>query len=118
MLNNGQLDATFDDARANGVAGESGDSVDVELLHEMLAMSFDGFHADAELRRDLFGGFTLGNQLEHFHLSRVQAGVAQLRPSGLIKRLSLAFEMKLRKERAKKSIPLVDFLNPRAQIKN
>jgi hypothetical protein len=33
--------------------------VDVELLHERLAMARDGLHADAEFRRDLFVGFAL-----------------------------------------------------------
>ena len=69
MTNNGQLDAAFDDARVDRVAGESGSVVDVELLHEMLAMFLDGFRADAEFSRDLFVGFTFGNQLEHFHLA-------------------------------------------------
>ena len=47
VLNNGQLDAALDDARADGVAGESGGVVDVEFLHEMLAMLLDGLDADA-----------------------------------------------------------------------
>ena len=38
LLNNGQLDAALDDARADGVAGESSGVVEVELRHEMLAV--------------------------------------------------------------------------------
>src|ERR1017187_6063223 len=114
-LKNGQLDNALNDARADGVASESGGTVNVELLHDMLAMSFDGLHADAQFRRDLFVGFAFGNQLEHFHLARSQAGLAQLRPSGSIQRLSLAFGKKLRNERAEKDIPLVDFPNPLGQ---
>src|ERR1039458_6758025 len=37
-LNDGQLDAALNDARADGVAGESGGVVEVEFLHEMLAV--------------------------------------------------------------------------------
>ena len=49
LLNNGQLNTVLDDARTDGIAGETGGVVDVELLHEMLAMFLDGLDADAEL---------------------------------------------------------------------
>src|ERR1017187_9489774 len=44
---NGQLDAALDDAGADGVAGKSSRIMDIQLLHEMLAMLLDGFDADA-----------------------------------------------------------------------
>ena len=73
-LNDGQLDAALDDARADGVAGEAGGVVDVEFLHEMLAMFFDGLGADAEFRRSFLVGLAFGDQLQHFQLARSQLG--------------------------------------------
>ena len=64
----GQLGAALDDAGADGVAGEAGGVVDVELLHEMLTVLLDGLDADAEFGGRLLVGLALGNQLEHFHL--------------------------------------------------
>src|SRR5512138_1485331 len=84
-LNDGQLDAALDDAGANGVAGESGGVVDVQLLHEMFAMLLDGLDADAEFGRSLLVGLAFGDQLEHFHLARSQLGsflVEQSRTAG------------------------------------
>ena len=46
----GQLDAAFNDARADGAAGESGGVVNVELAHDLLAMFFDGLDANAQCR--------------------------------------------------------------------
>jgi hypothetical protein len=43
------------------VAGEAGGIVDVELYDETLAMGFDGLHADAQFRSDLFVGMAFGN---------------------------------------------------------
>jgi len=60
-----QLDTALDDSGGDGVAGETGDLVDVELGHEILPVFFDGFDADAEFRRGLFVGLAFGNQLEH-----------------------------------------------------
>src|SRR5450432_1809985 len=74
MLDDGQLDAALNDARADGVAGKPGGVMDVELLHEMLAMLLDGLDADAEFRRCLLVGLALGDKLEHFHLARSQFG--------------------------------------------
>ena len=48
VLYNGQLDAVFNNACADGITGETGGVVDVELLHEMFAVFLDGFNADAE----------------------------------------------------------------------
>jgi hypothetical protein len=55
-LLNGQLHAALDDAGGDGVAGEAGGVVDVELAHEMVPVLLDGLDADAEFRRDLLVG--------------------------------------------------------------
>jgi len=68
-LNDGQLDTAFDDARADRVARETGGVVDVELLHEMLAMFLHRLDADSEFRRGFLVGLALGNELEHLHLA-------------------------------------------------
>ncbi len=48
--NDGQLDAALDDAGADGIACQSGRVVNVELLHQMLAMLLDCLDADAQFR--------------------------------------------------------------------
>ena len=60
-LNDRQLDTALDNARADSVASETGRVVDVELLHEMLAMLLDRLHSDAECRRGLFVGLPFGD---------------------------------------------------------
>jgi len=76
VLNNGQLDTAFDDARADGITGETGGVADVEFLHDALAMFLDGFRANVQPRRDLFVWFAFSDQLEHFHFARSQFVVA------------------------------------------
>ena len=39
--------------------------MDAEFLHEMLTMLFDGFDTNPEFGRDLFVGFSFGDQLKH-----------------------------------------------------
>ena len=56
-----QLHAALDNARADGIAGQTGGVVDVELLHEMLAMLFDRLEADAKFRGGFFVGFAFGD---------------------------------------------------------
>ena len=68
------MDTALDDSRADGIAGETGDLVDIELCHEILPMFFDRFNADVEFRRSPIVGPALGNQLEHLHLARTQLG--------------------------------------------
>ena len=69
VLIDSQLDAVLDDARTDGVAGETGDVVDVELAHQMLTMFVHRFERDAQFLRDLFVGLAFGNQLEHLHFA-------------------------------------------------
>src|SRR5580692_8481755 len=73
-LNNGQLHAALNDAGADGIAGEPGGVMDVELLHEMFAMLLDGLDADAEFDRRFLVGLAFGDELQHFHLARGQLG--------------------------------------------
>jgi prepilin-type N-terminal cleavage/methylation domain-containing protein len=80
-LNDGQLDAVLDDARADGVAGESGRVMNVEFLHDMLAMLLDGFDADVKFRGGFLVGLALGNELKHFHLARGERGGFLFQPS-------------------------------------
>src|SRR5689334_10524435 len=63
-LNDRQLDAALDDSRADGVAGEAGDVVDVEFAHQMLPMFVHRFERDSQFCGDLFVGLAFGNQLE------------------------------------------------------
>jgi hypothetical protein len=51
ILNSGQLDAIFDDIPTDGIAGETGQIMDVEFLREMLTAFLDGLHANAEFGR-------------------------------------------------------------------
>src|SRR5882724_12994647 len=61
--------AGFDDALGDGIAGEAGDVVDAQPVHEPLAMSLDGLDADAQFGGDLLVGFTFGDQLQDFRLA-------------------------------------------------
>src|SRR5208282_5977697 len=110
-LDDRQLDAAFDDARADGVAGESGGVVDVELLHEMLAMLLDGLDADAEFRRGFLVGLALSDQLQHFHLARSQLGGFLLEQSHAAGRLRIETLATLGNGGAEKRVSFLDFPN-------
>src|ERR1035437_6468791 len=69
-LKNGQLHAALDDAGADGVAGDAGGVVNVELLHKMFTMLLDGLDPNAKFRRGFLVGLAFGDQLQHFHLAR------------------------------------------------
>jgi len=45
------------------------DRVQLELAHDIRAMSFGGFHAQSQRNRDLFRALTLSQQLYHFALA-------------------------------------------------
>ncbi len=45
------------------------DTVDVQLIHDMLMVGADCFDADAKFVGDLFGRATFGDQLQDFALS-------------------------------------------------
>ena len=48
---------------ANGIFGESCDAVNVQLIHDLLAVGFHGFHADIKTCGYFLGRFALGNEL-------------------------------------------------------
>ena len=58
VLNEGQLDTAFDHSHRDGIAGEAGDVVAVEPLHECLLVLFDRFDTDAEFP----SGFTVNRR--------------------------------------------------------
>ena len=51
----------LDQSDDNRVPDEPGDVVNVESLHQLRAMCFDGFDADFQELCDLFGGPTFGD---------------------------------------------------------
>jgi hypothetical protein len=55
-LHDRQLDAAFDDAHGDGIAGEAGGVVNIEFLHQVVPMLLDRLDADAEVIRDLLVG--------------------------------------------------------------
>lgn len=60
---------SFNHAGGDGVAGEAGGVVDVELVHHGLAVFFDRLDADPELVGGLFVGVAFGDELEDFGLA-------------------------------------------------
>ena len=56
------------------VFGELGHGMDVELQHDLAAVGFHGFRADAHAHRDFLGMNALGKELEHLPLPRGEHG--------------------------------------------
>ena len=77
-LKDGYLNPALDDSRIDGVTGETGNVMNVQLRHEMLSVFVHRLEAHAQFRRNLFVRLAFGNQLEHFHLTRTQAVGAPL----------------------------------------
>src|SRR2546429_797017 len=67
--------AALDEAFGDGVTGEAGDFVDVQLVHHLLPVFLDGFDADAKFGGDLFVRETFGDQLQYFGFARGQSAV-------------------------------------------
>jgi hypothetical protein len=63
------LNAALDDSVCNGVTGQAGAIVNVELRHEALAVFLHCLGAEVKFFRRLFVRFAFRNELEHFHLS-------------------------------------------------
>ena len=83
----------FDDSLGDGVAGETGDVMDVELAHEMLPVFVHRLEGHAKFRGYLFVGLAFGNQLKNLDLPRTQAVVFLLRvPLSIQRRLAANFE--------------------------
>src|SRR6185436_4626846 len=110
-LNNRQLDAALDDARADGVAGEAGGVVNVELLHEMLTMFFYRLGADTEFRRGFLVGLAFGNELQHFHLARSQLDCFLAERPGAVGRRRMETTEPLGNRVTKEGFPAVHFAN-------
>jgi hypothetical protein len=60
-------------AVADGVFGQLGDGVNVELLHELTTVSLDSLHADVELCGDVASGDAFCDQLQNFAFASCQA---------------------------------------------
>src|SRR5208337_4938716 len=58
-----------DPPSANGVFGEAGDAVDVELAHDALAMGFDRANSHAEAAGNLLVAQPVGDPDEHLALT-------------------------------------------------
>jgi len=52
--------------------------VDVQFVHDFLAMFLDGLDAEAKLARDLFVGVAFGDKLQHFRFTGRQMDTAFL----------------------------------------
>src|SRR6266581_3419129 len=61
------------EAIADGVFGQFGDTVQVELAHDIAAMDFDRRRREVQLLGDFRRGVPLGDQLQHLLLARSQA---------------------------------------------
>ena len=59
----------FDDSLGDGVTGEAGYVVNVQLVHELLPVLLHRFDADEQFAGDLFVGVAFGDQLEHLQLA-------------------------------------------------
>src|SRR6266571_6359009 len=77
-LAGGDTLGAFDDSLGNGVTGETGHVVNVQLVHELLPVFLDGFDADEQFAGDLFVGVAFGDQLQHFQLTRSEFGTLLL----------------------------------------
>jgi hypothetical protein len=68
-LCNGQMWIALDDPSIDGEMSQACDSANAELLHEISAMFFDGFDADAEIRGSLFVKLAFGDELQHLNFT-------------------------------------------------
>jgi hypothetical protein len=82
---------TLDDVIANGVADELGNRMEVQLEHDVGAMSFGGLYADAEEVSDFLVALSLGEKLKDFAFAGSQTaprrrvgGIRAPRPQGRI----------------------------------
>ena len=63
-------EALADDFLSNGVEDDFRGIVQIEFLHQMHSMGFDGIRADLEQRGYFFIGVPFGQQLKHFSRAR------------------------------------------------
>ena len=83
--------------------------VDVELVHEMLAVLLDGLDADAERRRHLLVGRALGDELQHLGLARGEPGGVGLDHAVAVARSTGWIAKAFGDRRAEKCAALGDF---------
>jgi hypothetical protein len=57
------------DTFSDGVGGQCGGSVRIQLAHDIGAVPVDGSRADAQVRPDLRAGMALSDHLEHLQLA-------------------------------------------------
>ena len=62
------------DPLTDGVLGQTGDAMDIELLHDVLAVGLDGFDTHVQTRRDLLRAMTLGDELKDLALPSGKVG--------------------------------------------
>ena len=60
----------LDDLFANSKARQIGDRVEVELIHDAFAVSFDGFDGNVEAGGDILGGVSFGDELKDLSFTR------------------------------------------------
>ena len=60
------------ETQTQGILGQFGDAVDVELTHEVLSMGIDRLGTDAEHPRDLLGRESLGDVPQNIFLPAAQ----------------------------------------------
>ena len=66
---------------ADGVLGQLGHAVEVELFHDLAAVGFDGLDAHVQARRDLLGRLAFGHELQHLALAGGQGVEARRGPA-------------------------------------
>src|SRR2546428_10833853 len=78
-----------DQAFPDGVTDQTGDVVDVQLLHDARAVKLGGFWGDREQRGDLLCPFAFGHELRDLALPRGHPGPVprRRRPAGIPHRL-------------------------------
>jgi hypothetical protein len=77
----------------------------------MLTVFFHRFTADTQFRRDLFVGFTFGNQSEYLHLPRTQADAPLLERCRCGRRLFIMIVEALGNERPEERAAFLNFPN-------
>lgn len=56
----------FDEPALDGEAGETGNVMDIEFIHDIGAVGIGGLGADLEFLCDILGRITFGDQLKDF----------------------------------------------------
>src|SRR6185503_19029760 len=112
----GYPDTALDDSLGDGVTGETGDVVDIELAHEILPVFVNRLEAETQFRGDLLVGFAFGNQLEHLHLAGTEAVAFLLELPFPIERLPGTIVNAPGDGRAEKCFSFLDLANRRGEI--